>query len=63
MVSVILDNLAEGKGKGESYDESIMEGDHVTREDFQTTLAFAADLAEERHIPLDPGVSDAVQAR
>jgi uncharacterized protein (DUF433 family) len=58
MVSVILDNLAEG----ESY-ESIMEGYRVTREDIQAALAFAADLAEERHVPLEPGVPDAVQAR
>ena len=58
MVSVILDNLAEG----ESY-ESIMEGYRITREDIQAALAFAADLAEERHVPLEPGVPDAVQAR
>jgi uncharacterized protein (DUF433 family) len=58
MVSVILDNLAEGESN-----ESIMEGYRITREDIQAAIAFAADLAEERHIPLEPGVSDAVQAR
>jgi uncharacterized protein (DUF433 family) len=58
MVSVILDNLAEG----ESY-EAIMEGYHVTREDIQAAIAFAADLAADRHIPLEPGVADVVQAR
>jgi uncharacterized protein (DUF433 family) len=47
MVSVILDNLAEG----ESY-ESIMNGYHVTREDIQAVIAYAADLAEERHVAL-----------
>jgi uncharacterized protein (DUF433 family) len=47
MVSVILDNLADG----ESY-ESIIKGYHVTSEDIQATIAYAADLAEERHIPL-----------
>ena len=57
MVSVILDNLAEG----ESY-ESIMEGYRVTREDVQAAIAFAADLAADRHIPLESGVPDVVQA-
>jgi uncharacterized protein (DUF433 family) len=58
MVSVILDNLAEGESP-----ESIVEGYHVTREDIQAAIAFAADLAEERHVPLGPGVPDAIQAR
>jgi uncharacterized protein (DUF433 family) len=58
MVSVILDNLAEG----ESY-ESIAEGYRVTHEDIQAAIAFAADLAADRHIPLEPGVPDVVQAR
>ncbi len=49
MVSVILDNLAEG----ESYD-SIMSGNHVTSEDIQAGIAYAADLAEERHVSLEP---------
>jgi hypothetical protein len=48
MVSVILDNLAEG----ESY-ESIISGYHVTSEDIQAAIAYAADLAEERHISLE----------
>lgn len=52
MVSVILDNLADG----ESYEE-IISGYHVTREDIQATLAFAADLAQERHIPLEQKVA------
>ena len=51
MVSVILDNLAEG----ESY-ESIMSGYHVTREDIQAAIAYAADLAEERHVSLEQEV-------
>ncbi len=57
MVSVILDNLAEG----ESY-ESIMEGYRVTREDIQAAIAFAADLAADRLLPLDASVPDVVQA-
>jgi uncharacterized protein (DUF433 family) len=52
MVSVILDNLSEG----ETY-ESIMEGYRITREDIQATIAFAADLADERHVPLEQGVA------
>jgi uncharacterized protein (DUF433 family) len=58
MVSVILDNLAEG----ESY-EAIMEGYHVAREDIQAAFAFAADLAADRLIPLESGVADVVQTR
>jgi uncharacterized protein (DUF433 family) len=52
MVSVILDNLAEG----ETY-ESIMDGYRVAREDIQASLAFAADLAADRHIPLEQEVA------
>jgi uncharacterized protein (DUF433 family) len=52
MVSVVLDNLAEG----ESY-ESILEGYRITREDVQAAIAFAADLAADRHIPLEQGVA------
>jgi uncharacterized protein (DUF433 family) len=42
MVSVILDNLAEG----ESY-ESIIEGCRVMREDIQAALSYAAELIRE----------------
>jgi uncharacterized protein (DUF433 family) len=52
MVSVILDNLAEG----ESY-ESIIEGYLVTREDIHAAIAFAADLAADRYVPLEQGVA------
>ena len=47
MVSVILANLSEG----ESY-ESIMSGYHVTQEDIRASIAFAADMAEDRFLPL-----------
>ena len=57
MVSVILNNLAED----ESY-ESIIEGYRVTREDIQAAIAYAADLAEERHVPLDQGMAHVFQA-
>ncbi len=52
MVSVILDNLAEG----ETY-EWIMEGYRVTREDIRASLMFAADPAADRPIPPEPGVA------
>lgn len=48
MVSVILDNLAEGESN-----ESIMSGYHVTSEDIQAAIAYAADLADERHVSLE----------
>ena len=51
MVSVLLDNLAEG----ESY-ESIMSGYHVKQEDIQAAIAYAADLADERHVSLEQEV-------
>ena len=51
MVSVILDNLAEG----DPY-KSIMSGYHVTREDIEAAIAYAADLAEERHVSLEQEV-------
>jgi uncharacterized protein (DUF433 family) len=51
IVSVILDNLAEG----EPY-ESIMSGYHVTQEDIHAAIAYAADLAEERHVSLEQEV-------
>jgi uncharacterized protein (DUF433 family) len=51
MVSIILNNLAEE----ESY-ESIISGYHVTKEDIQAAIAYAADLAEERHVSLEQEV-------
>ena len=51
MIFIILDNLAEG----ESY-ESIMSGYHVAQEDIQAAIAYAADLAEERHVSLEQEV-------
>lgn len=47
MVSVILANMAEGESN-----ESIMTNYHVTTEDIQATILFAADLAEDRFLPL-----------
>ena len=47
MVSVILANLSEG----ETY-ESIISNYHVTREDIEASIAFAAEMAEDRFLPL-----------
>ena len=47
MVSVVLANLAEG----ESY-ESIMANYNVTAADIQASILFAADMAEDRFLPL-----------
>jgi len=49
MVSVILANL----GEGESY-EAIMSSYHITREDIQASILFAAEMAEDRFLPLGP---------
>jgi len=47
MVSVILADIAAG----ESY-ETIMSGYHIQREDIQAVFSFAAELAQDRFIPL-----------
>jgi uncharacterized protein (DUF433 family) len=52
MVSVILDNLAAG----ESHDE-IIRGYHVTEEDIQAALQYAADLARDRVLSLPSGAA------
>ena len=47
LVSVVLANVAAG----EPF-ENIMGGYHIAREDIQAALYFAADLAQDRFIPL-----------
>jgi len=47
MVSVILANLGEGESN-----ESIMANYHVTLEDIQAAILFAADMAEDQFLPL-----------
>lgn len=47
MVSVVLANVAAGESK-----ESIVNGYHILPEDIQAALYFAADLAQDRYIPL-----------
>ena len=50
MVSVVLDNLAAG----ESH-ESIASGYHLTLDDIQAAIQYAAELARETVIPFTPG--------
>jgi uncharacterized protein (DUF433 family) len=47
LVSVVLADVASG----EPF-ESIMSGYHIEREDIQAALFFAADLAQDRYLPL-----------
>jgi uncharacterized protein (DUF433 family) len=47
MVAVVLANVAAG----EPF-ENIMNGYHITREDIQAALHFAAHLAQDRYVPL-----------
>jgi len=52
MVSVVLDNLAAGL----SQEEILRSYPSLTGEDIQAAIAYAAELASERVIPL-PGVA------
>ena len=53
MVSVILDNLAGGAG----IYEILTSYPSLTREDIQAAIGYAAELARERVIPLEPGAA------
>lgn len=46
-VSVVLDNLASGR----SADEIVADYPSLTTEDVRAALAYAAELAHERHVP------------
>jgi uncharacterized protein (DUF433 family) len=50
MVSVVLDNLVAGESP-----EEIIGGYHLRREDIEAAVAYAADLARERMVPLRTG--------
>lgn len=50
MVSVILDNLASGETA-----EAIAAAYHLSPEDIQAALLYAAELAKERIVPLEVG--------
>ncbi len=52
MVSVILDNLAEGESV-----ESITKSYHLEPEDVRAALHYAADLARDRVLALPLGVA------
>jgi len=53
MVSVVLDNLAAGV----SRDEILMSYPSLTAEDVDASIAYAAELARERVVPLSPGAA------
>ena len=52
MVSVILANLGEGESS-----EAIMRNYHVTAEDIQASILFAADMADDQHLPIEQGAA------
>lgn len=52
LVSVILDNLAEGESS-----EAIASSYHLDPEDIQVALHYAADLARDRVIALPQGAA------
>lgn len=53
MVSVILDNLAAG----ESRDEILRSYPSLQGQDIDASIAYAAELARERIVPLAPGAA------
>jgi uncharacterized protein (DUF433 family) len=53
MVSVILDNLAAGT----SRDEILASYPSLASEDIDVSIAYAAELARERVVPLAPGAA------
>ena len=50
MVSVVLENLAAGVG----IEELLAGYPSLTREDVHASMAYAAELARERTVPLSP---------
>lgn len=48
MVSVILDNLADGLDE----QEILKSYSSLTREDIHAAMAYAAELARERYVPV-----------
>ena len=53
MVSVVLDNLATGV----SRDEILASYPSLVEQDIEASIAYAAELARERVVPLTPGVA------
>lgn len=53
MVSVVLDNLAEGVER----DEILKGYPSLVNEDIDAAIAYAAELTRERFVPLTPGAA------
>jgi uncharacterized protein (DUF433 family) len=53
MVSVVLDNLAARV----SLDEILASYPSLAEEDIEASIAYAAELARERFVPLTPGAA------
>jgi len=53
MVSVVLDNLASGT----TTDDLLASYPSLKAEDVQAAIAYAAELARERNVPLPAGTS------
>ncbi len=53
MVSVILDNLAEGA----SMSDILQSYPSLTPMDVRASMAYAAELARERFVPVTPGAA------
>ena len=53
MVSVVLDNLAAGLSK----QEIVASYPSLVPEDIDASIAYAAELARERFVPLAPGAA------
>lgn len=53
MVSVVLDNLAEGIGRA----EILASYPSITSDDIGASLSYAAELARERVVTLSPGAA------
>ena len=53
MVSVILDNLAAGTARN----DILSSYPSLASEDIEASIAYAAELARERVIPISPGAA------
>ncbi len=53
MVSVVLDNLAEGA----THAEILAQYPSLTEDDIRAAISYAAELARERVIPFAPGTA------
>lgn len=58
-VSLILDFLANG----DSIEDNLQAYPHLTRDDVQACIAYGAEAARERFVPIPLSAADEVQAR